>query len=101
MTIEIANRVAKRIDLPAPTPPPSPKLRRDRRDFAISQLRLSSVSAILPPMKDSLITVFPHEGTFTLPVHAQVKRTPDAGNPAMTLQLTVESHRRRVTDLER
>jgi hypothetical protein len=38
-------------------------------------LPCSSVYAILLPMKDSPTAVFPHEGTFTLPVHAHVRRT--------------------------
>jgi hypothetical protein len=38
-------------------------------------LPCSSVWAIVPTMKAGPTAVFPHEGTFTLPVHAHVRRT--------------------------
>ena len=44
-------------------------------DLAIGQLPCSSICVILLAVKASPTTVFPYEGTFTLPVHAHVRRT--------------------------
>jgi len=49
------------------------------RDLAIPQLPCSSVYAIVLTMTASSTAVFPHEGTFTLPVHAHVRRTQITG----------------------